>query len=74
LEKKFRAECIFYVKHYSKRVIQAIQRANIMQAYWRILTLKIALPFSNNREKTISKLEKYKLALEMFKKIETYSL
>jgi hypothetical protein len=46
----------------------------MLQAYWRILTLKIALPFSANKEKSISKLEKYKVALEMFKKIDTYSL
>lgn len=73
-KKKFRAEFLFYGTHYSKRVIRAIQRANMLQAYWRILTIKIALPFSVNREKSISKFEKYKIALEMFKKIDTYSL
>lgn len=73
-KKKFRAESIFYGTHYSKRAIRAIQRTNMLQAYWRILTLKIALPFSANRKKSISKLEKYKIALEMFKKIDTYSL
>ena len=67
-EKKFRAESIFCGTHYSKRAVHAIQRANMLQAYWRILTLKIALLFSTKREKPISKLEKYKVALKCLKK------
>ncbi len=64
--KKFEAELIFYKKHYSKRAIRAIRRANIIQALWRIFTLKFAMPFCTDKEISLNKLDKYKLALETF--------
>ena len=60
-EKKIKAEFGFYRKHYSSNAVRAIERSNLLQAYWRIFTLKLTLPFSGNKEKTIAKLEKYKL-------------
>jgi len=66
-EKKFKAESIFYHKHYSKKAIRAIERANLVQAYWRILTLSLMLPFSRNKEKMFAKMEKYKLVVNMLK-------
>lgn len=68
-EKKFEAEFIFYKKHYTKRAIQAIKRANLIQAYWRIITLSITIPFSGNKKNSINKLEKYKLSLNRFNKL-----
>lgn len=60
-EKKIKAEFGFYRKHYSSNAVRAIERSNLLQAYWRIFTLKLTLPFSGNKKKTIAKLEKYKL-------------
>jgi GT2 family glycosyltransferase len=65
-KKKFAAEFVFYKKHYSERTIQAIKRANRIQAYWRVLTLNIMLPFLRNKEISLKKLEKYKLILDTF--------
>ena len=68
-KKKFEAEFIFYSKHYTKIAIQAIKRANLIQAYWRIITLSITIPFSGNKKNSINKLEKYKLSLNRFNKL-----
>ena len=65
-KKKFEAELLFYKKHYSKKAIRAIKRANIIQAFWRIFTLKLTIPFCIDKEISLNKLDKYKLALEMF--------
>jgi len=67
-EKKFKAESIFYRKHYSRKPIKAIERANLIQAYWRVLTLHLTLPFSRNKGEKLAKLEKYKLVINMLKK------
>lgn len=66
-KRKFMAESLFYRKHYSQKAIRAIARANLAQAYWRVLSISLTLPFSVNKEKTIAKLEKYKLVLKMLK-------
>lgn len=65
-KKKFEAELLFYKKHYSKRAVRAIKRANIIQAFWRIFTLKLIIPFCIDKEISLNKLDKYKLALEIF--------
>ena len=66
-KKKFEAEFVFYKKHYSSRTIRGIRRAGLLQAYWRIATLKLFLPFCRDREMALNKLAKYKLVLEVFK-------
>jgi N-acetylglucosaminyl-diphospho-decaprenol L-rhamnosyltransferase len=65
--KKFDAELIFYDKHYSPRAIRAIKRENVAQALWRLLTLKLTLPFSKDKETSRMKLNKYRLALQIFR-------
>jgi N-acetylglucosaminyl-diphospho-decaprenol L-rhamnosyltransferase len=65
-KKKFEAEFIFYNKHYSPRTIRAIKRANLIQAYWRVFTLKLSLPFCSEKGISLKKLDKYRLVLEMF--------
>jgi len=70
-KKKFDAEALFYRKHYSKKAVRLIERSNLVQAYWRVLTLSLTLPFSGNREKTLTKLEKYKLVLKLLKGANT---
>lgn len=68
LLKKFKAEIIFYRKHYSEKAVQAICRANMVQAYWRILTLSWTLPFSLSKQHHRAKLARYRLAFDFFKK------
>lgn len=65
-KKKFDAEMIFYRKHYSPECIRAIRRANLMKAYWRIFTLKLALPFYADKTNGLNKLGKYQAAAEVF--------
>jgi N-acetylglucosaminyl-diphospho-decaprenol L-rhamnosyltransferase len=65
-KKKFEAELVFYEKHYTKRTIRAIKRANLAQAFWRLVTLRLTLPFTSNRENSLRKLDKYRLALKVF--------
>ncbi|HIJ79552.1 MAG: glycosyltransferase family 2 protein [Desulfobulbaceae bacterium] len=65
-EKKFRAELLFYRKHYSARTIAKIRRANILQALWRILTIRTMLPFQKDTTRAKEKLAKYHLALKFF--------
>jgi GT2 family glycosyltransferase len=65
--KKFSAELIFYTKHYSPKTLQSIARSNLIQAYWRIATLKLTLPFVLNKPIAESKLAKYKVAVETFR-------
>ncbi len=69
--KKFEAESLFYRRHYSKKAVRLIERSNLVQAYWRVLTLSLTLPFSGNKEKSLAKLEKYKLVLKLLKGANT---
>lgn len=66
-KKKFNAEFLFYQKHYSEKTIKAIRRANIIQALWRIFTLKLTLPFCNTKEVSQEKLDKYRLMFATFR-------
>ena len=65
-KKKFTAESLFYRKHYSKRSILRIHRANVVQALWRIVSLRLTLPFCADRDVSLNKLTKYRLALKTF--------
>ena len=66
-KRRLNAEILFYRKHYKERTFRAIARSNILQAYWRILSLKMTLPFMINRDSALGKLEKYRLALDIFR-------
>lgn len=60
-EKKIRAEYIFYRKHYLPKTIKRISMANIIKAWWRIITLKLFLPFAKDKTKAKEKLGKYQV-------------
>ncbi|HOP48344.1 MAG TPA: glycosyltransferase family 2 protein [Desulfobacteraceae bacterium] len=62
-KKKLDAEVLFYKKHYSKSTVAAIKRGNLLQAFWRVFTLKLTLPFCADKHVCIRKLEKYQLLL-----------
>ena len=60
-KKKIRAEYIFYRKHYLPKTIKRISRANIIKAWWRIITLKLFVPFAKDKTKMKEKLGKYQV-------------
>lgn len=65
-KKKFAAELLFYKKHYSRGSIRRIHRANVVQALWRILSLRLTLPLCADKETSLEKLDRYRLALKTF--------
>lgn len=65
-EKKFRAELKFYHTHYPARAIGRIRLENVAQALWRIVTIRLTLPFCRDTSLLESKLEKYRTALKIF--------
>jgi hypothetical protein len=65
-EKKFRAELIFYRSHYSARAVRGICMENLIQAVWRIGSLKLALLFYADKDFLHHKLDKYRVAFRVF--------
>ncbi len=65
-KKKFAAESLFYKIHYSRRSVLRIHRANVVQALWRIFSLKLTYSFCADKKASLGKLNKYKLALKTF--------
>ena len=60
-KKKIHAEYIFYKKHYLPKTIKRISRANIIKTWWRIITLKLFLPFAKDKTRVKEKLGKYQV-------------
>ena len=58
-EKKTRAEITFFKKHYSQQTFRTIRRHNLLQAFWRIVSLQLTFPFTKDKESVTYKLEKY---------------
>lgn len=67
-EKKFRAELIFYRSHYAEKAVQRICLENLLQAVWRILSLKVTLLFYADKPVLLHKLDKYRVAFKIFGK------
>jgi len=59
--KKIRAEYLFYRKHYRPETIASIIRAETLKTRWRLLTLKICLPFIDDKGDAREKLNKYRV-------------
>ncbi|MFH1081393.1 MAG: glycosyltransferase family 2 protein [Pseudomonadota bacterium] len=60
-QKKIRAEYLFYRKHYLPQSIKRIMRIDLLKARWRILTLKLAMPFASDEARSAEKLIKYEI-------------
>ena len=58
-KKKARAEYLFYRKHYLPETIARIRRADLCKARFRLLTLKLTLPFTRDRAQLEGKRNKY---------------
>jgi len=57
--RKTRAEYLFYHKHYLPESIKRIRRTHLLKARWRIVILKLTMPFLGNNEKAHAKFIKY---------------
>ncbi len=67
LEKKTKAELLFFKKHYPVKIINKIKRARCIQAIWRIITLKCSFPFNQQKKcERQYKLMKYKTVLRLY--------
>ncbi len=66
--KKLDAEFVFYHKHYSNKAIRLIRLKNLIQAFWRILTLRITICFLSDKESSRQKLEKYRVVFRRYRR------
>ncbi len=66
LVRKIRAELLFFAHHYRRRTIQRIVRARLLQAGWRLLTLRLALLLARPGESVEYKLVKYRVVWRMY--------
>lgn len=64
VRKKFRAELLFYRKHYRPETMQRICRAHRRRALWRMFSIRLALPLTSNKESARGKLSRYQVILE----------
>ncbi len=63
--KKLKAEYLFYQKHYLPATITRIKRAERLKAVFRLIPLRISLPFSRNKTIVQSKIDRYHLICKM---------
>ncbi|PKN05481.1 MAG: glycosyltransferase family 2 protein [Deltaproteobacteria bacterium HGW-Deltaproteobacteria-9] len=68
--KKVRAEYLFYRKHYLPETITRIRRSHLLQAQWRIATLKLTIPFCKDKANMKAKLIKYQVIQDEICKME----
>lgn len=66
--KKFRAEWLFYRKHYRPETIARIRRAARWKINWRLLSLTLCRPFHVRQDQVREKLNKYKIMKEELRK------
>ncbi len=66
-EKKIKAEYLFYSKHYKPETIARIKKAERLKAVFRLITLKISLPFSQKKTIVQNKIDRYQLIYNMTK-------
>lgn len=59
--KKIRAEYLFYRKHYRPQTIRRITRAYHFKTSWRLATLRMLLPFAQDKARAQGKLVKYQV-------------
>jgi len=66
MEKKFKAEMLFYRKHYSRTIIRRIRRKNRIQAAWRLMTLIPLSRLMPGDRKIAAKCDYYRLSWRFF--------
>jgi GT2 family glycosyltransferase len=63
--KKLKAEYLFYQKHYLPATITRIKRAERLKAVFRLILLRISLPFCGKKMIVQNKIERYQLICNM---------
>jgi N-acetylglucosaminyl-diphospho-decaprenol L-rhamnosyltransferase len=66
-KKKTLAEYLFYRKHYLPETVARIRRTDLRKAYFRLLTLKLMMPFTRDRAQAEGKLTRYQAIYETLK-------
>jgi hypothetical protein len=56
----------FFEKHFPKKAYQIVKWSNIIQAVWRMITLKMIWPFAKNKQELKNKFDRYRLTYEIF--------
>lgn len=69
-KKKTFAEYHFYRKHYSTKTVARIRRLDLLKACYRIVTLKIAIPFSKDRATAEGKMIKYRAICDTLREMK----
>lgn len=64
VRKKFRAELLFFRKHYRPETVRRICSAQLARARRRIFFIRLLLPFTANKKKAQGKLSRYQVILE----------
>ncbi len=65
-ERKIRAELTFFEHHYRPETIRRIARARLVQAVWRIMTLRLTLPLAREKAPLEEKLLKYRVTRQVY--------
>ncbi|ESP62802.1 Glycosyl transferase, family 2 [Smithella sp. ME-1] len=66
-EKKIKAEYLFYSKHYKSDTIARIKRSEKAKAFYRLITLRVTMPFVRDKIKLQNKIDRYRLIYDMTK-------
>ncbi len=65
--RKFAAEMLFFRTHYSDRAVRSIRRAHHAKAFWRVLSIRLSLPFIRDKSATLGKLARYRHVLDVLR-------
>ncbi len=66
MERKIRAELIFFKKHYRSETVAKIRRARLLQAWWRILSLRASGLFFGTEDAHHKKQIKYAVIVRLY--------
>jgi N-acetylglucosaminyl-diphospho-decaprenol L-rhamnosyltransferase len=66
-KKKVAAEYLFHRKHYLPETIARIRRADLLKSLWRIVSLKLTIPFMFDKKNAREKLIKYQVTYKTIK-------
>lgn len=69
-KKKTFAEYHFYRKHYSTKTVARIRRWDLLKACYRMVTLKVAIPFSRDRTTAEGKMIKYRAICDTLREMK----
>jgi GT2 family glycosyltransferase len=67
IEKKIKAEYLLYSKHYKPETITRIKKAERLKAFYRLITLKMTMPFVRDKIKLQNKFDRCRLIYDITK-------